>query len=108
MASKNAQTTGPGGSVQGFLKILIASALGAALATAAYHWIGPRPGADAVDEQILAELKNISAAMRQTAAPGAPVVRAPEPPRDIRIAIENSPSRGRADAKVVMVEFSDF
>jgi protein-disulfide isomerase len=87
---------------------LLASALGAAIALGAMQFINAGRSST-VDQQILTELKSISEAVRQRPAPiAAPAARAPEAPKDVRIAIDNAPSLGRADARVVMVEFSDF
>jgi protein-disulfide isomerase len=92
--------------------MLIASGLGAAIAVAAFQWVGTRPSSDSVQMQILAELKDINVALRGGTPPSRPVQDAapalPKPPADLRIAVSDSVSLGRADAKLVMVEFSDF
>jgi len=96
----------------GFLKSMLGSAVGAAIGVAAIQWLGWPPGArvasqDPVQERILAEVQQIKSAMQAgSQAAGAP--QPARPPADVRLDLTDAASRGRADAKIVLVEFSDF
>jgi protein-disulfide isomerase len=91
--------------------MLIAGGLGAAIAVGLFQFVESRSNAD-TQQEMLAELRNISAALGRGGPAGAPQqAQAPaiqEPPKDLRLAIDDSASLGRADAKLVMIEFTDF
>jgi len=74
---------------------------------------------EASQKAMLKELQDIKALLQsrpapaapaaaQAAAPAAQAAPAPPPPMNIDVAIDGAAVRGRADAKVVVVEFSDF
>lgn len=97
----------------GFLNSMLGGAVGAALGVALIQWAGwPRAAAgpasqDLVQERILAEVQQIKAAMQAGPQPAAaPQIQ--KPPADVRLDLTDAASRGRADAKLVLVEFSDF
>ena len=98
----------------GFLKSMLGSAVGAAMGVAAIQWLGWPPGAvrvasqDPVQERILAEVQQIKSAMQSAGSQAAAAPQAPRPPADLRLDLTDAASRGRADAKLVLVEFSDF
>jgi protein-disulfide isomerase len=64
---------------------------------------------DSGQREILKQVQEMRAsAIRPAPQPAKPATPPPPPAMPAEVSIDNSASRGRADARVVMVEFSDF
>ena len=60
-------------------------------------------------ETLLRELRELRAMYERDHSPVAPVVTGPPPPQElVTVSIKNSPSLGREDAPIALVEFIDF
>jgi hypothetical protein len=62
-----------------------------------------KEGQTAIQKE-LQEIKNLLRARPTVAAPAAP----PPPPREAMVSIDGAPFKGKKDAKVVMVDFTDY